>query len=116
MDFATSCTPAAFSLCVSLAWSYKNTIDAARENDFTNSRRSVENKNIYVHRLNRVIWWYQKPTYPAPNYSEFSKDRNIVGLIGVFLAFDKVGIEFGWVMEPFFKDTPFGKRLYEWQG
>lgn len=95
MEFATSCTSAAFCLCVSLAWSYQNTIDAARENDFTDTRRSAENKDFYVPLLSRVIWWYQKPTYPAPNYSENSKDRNIAGLIGVILAFDQVGFEFG---------------------
>ena len=29
-------------------------------------------------------------------------------------AFGKVGVEFEMVLTPFFKDMPFGKRLYEW--
>ena len=41
VDFATSCTSATFCLYVSLAWSCKNTIDAARENDSTDTRRSA---------------------------------------------------------------------------
>lgn len=92
---------------------YKNMTDAASWKDFADIRQVAENKDIYIPRLNSVIWWYLVPDW-EPN-SQCPTHRELVGLIGVFLAFKEVGVQFKWVVGPFFKDTPFGKRLCEWQ-
>lgn len=73
------------------------------------------NKNDYVRRLTTVIWWYQVPEKSSPDYIDISTDGTLAGLIRIFLAFEEVGVKFVWVTETFFKDTPFGKRLCEWQ-
>ena len=91
---------------------YENMTDAAGDKNISDVRRVAENKDSYVPRLNRVTWWYQIPTisaYPNPTTGE------LIGLIGVLLAFKQVGVRFEWVIEPRFEHTPFGKRLCEWQ-
>ena len=94
---------------------YKSRVDAARAaNDVTDMKRLAENKNSRVPRLKRVIWWYQKPTNCAFEHSE--NPTNLHALVEIYLAFRMVGVTFEWVTEPFFKDTPFGKRLCEWHG
>lgn len=73
-------------------------------------------KNDYVHRLNTVIWWNQVPEKSSLDYdTDISPDGPLARLIRIFFSFEEVGVKFVWVTETFFKDTPFGKRLCEWQ-
>ena len=77
-------------------WSatFQTMIHEAREKDITNIRRLAENKNVYVPYLKCVIWCYQKPTHSTSEYPEYPIDRKLAGLIGIFLAFEKVGVKF----------------------
>ena len=94
---------------------YDRPKDAARADDLADMRLLALNKNDYVHRLNTVIWWYQVPEKSSPDYIDISPDSTLAELIRIFLAFEEVGVKFLWVTESLFKDTPFGKRLCEWQ-
>ena len=94
---------------------YDNEIDAARAEDVADMRSLAANKEIYVPKLKLVIWWYQKPETRSADYFDYPIDRTLAGLRLTSLAFEKVGVEFEWVTESLFKDTPFGKRLCEWQ-
>ena len=94
---------------------YDNEIDAARAEDVADMRLLAANKEIYVPKLKLVIWWYQKPGTPSADYFDYPIDRTLAGLRLTALAFEKVGVEFEWVTGSLFKDTPFGKRLCEWQ-
>lgn len=85
-------------------------VDAAHANDVTVMIRLAENKVSCVPRLKRVIWWYQTFTCSS------SQDPEYPSLIEVSWAFEKTGVEFDRVIGPFFKNTPFGKQLCEWQG
>lgn len=91
---------------------YGSSLDSVVQANYVpDMRRLAENKDFCAPRLNRVTWCYQRPTYS----SEYPLDANLAGLIGIFLAFEKVGVKFEQVTEASFKDTPFSKRLYEWQ-
>ena len=94
---------------------YDSEIDAARAEDVGDMRLLAANKEIYVPKLKLVIWWYQTPGTPSADYFDYPIDRTLAGLRLTSLAFEKVGVEFEWVTESLFKDTPFGKRLCEWQ-
>ena len=85
-------------------------IDAARAEGIAEMRMLAENKEIYVPKLKLVIWWCQ-----TPDHFNCPIDRMLAGLRLTSLAFEGVGVEFKWVTESLFKDTPFGKRLCEWQ-
>lgn len=95
---------------------YDSTKVASRARDLEDMRLLALNKDDYVHRLNTVIWWYQVFEKTSPDYDiDISTDGTLAKLIRIFLAFEEVGVKFVWVTESFFKDTPFGKRLCEWQ-
>ena len=94
---------------------YDSAIDAARAEDVADMRLLAAKKEICVPKLKLVIWWYQTPKTPSEEYFDYPIDRTLAGLRLTASAFEKVGVEFKWVTESFFKDTPFGKRLCEWQ-
>ena len=97
---------------------YRPTLDTAEAEGIAEMRMLAGNKEIYVPKLKLVIWWYQTPEPPSADYFNYPKDRTLAGLARlrlISLAFEKVGVEFKWVTEQLFKDTPFGKRLCEWQ-
>ena len=94
---------------------YDSAIDAARAEDVADMRLLAAKKEICVPKLKLVIWWYQTPKTPSEDYFDYPIDRTLAGLRLTSLAFEKVGVEFKWVTESLFKDTPFGKRLCEWQ-
>lgn len=94
---------------------YESMVDAARARDITDMQRLAEIKECCVPRLNHVIWWDQKAECTASGNPVHRIDASLAGLIGLFSAFEKVDVKFEWVTEPSFKDTPFGKRLCEWQ-
>lgn len=83
--------------------------------DFKNMQLLAENKNLSVPRLSHVVWWYQKPTGSPTDHPMCPINLYRGGLIEISSAFDKVGVQFVWVTEASFKDTPAGKRLYEWR-
>ena len=94
---------------------YDSEIDAARAEDVADMRLLAANKDIYVPKLKLVIWWYQTPETPSADYFDYPIDRSLAGLRLTSFEFEKVGVKFEWVAESLFKDTPFGKRLCEWQ-
>ena len=72
------------------------------------------NKHACVPGLARVIWWFQNPSS-----GELSDDRNSiraphVELDALEVVFKEVDVQFEWVSTTLFKNTPVGKRLYEW--
>ena len=94
---------------------YESMVDATGTVRIVDMLRLAEVKNLYVPRLNHVVWWYQRPTIVAADHLEYPPDMDLCRLIETSVAFEEVGIKFEWVIQPFFKDTPFGERLFEWQ-
>ena len=70
-------------------------------------------KRACVPALKRLIWWLQ---YPSGQNSSGGKLRFHVSTLETCALelFGDVGVKFEVVSTPFFKETPFGKRLYEW--
>lgn len=89
--------------------------DTAKAQDAKNMQQLAENKDICFPRLNRVVWWHHQESMFLHHTLEATMDENLPALMEIFLAFEKVGIKFEWVTEALFKNTPFGKRLCEWQ-
>lgn len=85
---------------------------AGPEDDLVLFRELAKNKEVCVPGLKRLIWWLQHPSAQDPN------DHNLFQLSVVeglgLETFKNVGVRFEWISTPFFKDTPFGQRLYEW--
>lgn len=81
---------------------YRRERATARGQDVANMQHLANNASCFP-RLNRVIWWHKGPMYFASAWVEIA------------LAFEEVGIQFEWVAEVYFKNTPFGKWLREWQ-
>ena len=84
------------------------------EEDLRLFKELATNKQACVPGLKRVICWLQ---HPSPG--ELGDDTNSIRLPGVELdalelVFRKVNVQFEWVSTALFKDTPVGKRLYEW--
>ena len=77
--------------------------------------RLAEVKNLYVPRLNHVVWWYQRPAIVPADHLGYPADRDLCSRTETAVAFAEVGIKFELVIQPFFKDTPFGERLFVWQ-
>ena len=94
---------------------YDSEIDAARAEDVADMGLLAANKEMYVPKLKLIIWWYQKPWNLSADCFDYPIDRTLAGLRLTSLAFEKIGVEFEWITESFFKDTPFGKRPCEWQ-
>ena len=94
---------------------YDSEIEAARAEQIADMRLLAANKEIHVPKLKLVIWWYQTLGTPSTDYFDYPIDRALSGLRLISLAFEQVGVEFKWVSESLFEDTPFGKRLCEWQ-
>lgn len=74
----------------------------------------IENKDAHVPGLKRVIWWFQQSSQDPLHKSGVPAFGSVSHMDELGQAFGKVGVEFELVLTPFFKDTPFGKRLYEW--
>lgn len=87
----------------------------ARAKAVTDMQHLMDNKEFCFPRLNRVIWWLHDPRSSILKHSTDIMDENLPTLMEIFLAFKQVGVQFEWVIEDFFKNTPFGKRLCEWQ-
>ena len=94
---------------------WESMVDAIGRVRLADMLRLAEVKNVYVPRLNHVVWWYQRPTIVPADHLEYPTDMDLCSMIETSMAFEKVGIKFEWVIQAFFKDTPFGERLFEWQ-
>ena len=94
---------------------YDSMVDAIETVRIVDMLRLAEVKNLYVPRLNHVVWWYQSPTTVPADHLGHPADMDLCSLIETSVAFAEAGIKFEWVTQPFFKDTPFGERLFEWQ-
>ena len=72
------------------------------------------NKNACVPGLRRVIWWLQHPS--SENLSNLTISPSVphVELDALEYVFSEVDVQFKWVLTELFKNTPVGKRLYEW--
>ena len=94
---------------------YDSIADATGTVRIVDMLRLVEVKNLYVPRLNHVVWWYQRPTIIPADHLGYPADMDLCSLTENSVAFAEAGIKFELVIQPFFKDTPFGKQLFEWQ-
>ena len=72
------------------------------------------NKHAYVPGLRRVIWWLQYPS--SEEFSDHTSQIRFphVELDALEVVFREVDVQFEWVLTDLFKNTPVGKRLYEW--
>lgn len=95
---------------------YRRARAAARVKYVADMQHLAENKAFDFPRLNHVIWWHKEPKVSASHPPEDFMDENLPTLMNIYLAFEQVGVKFEWVTEVLFRDTPFGKRLCEWQG
>ena len=90
-------------------------IDVDRILDISEMRILAANKETHIPKLKHVVWWYQTHETSSQDYHDYSLDRTEVLLQEASLAFEEVGVEFMWITGSLFKNTPFGRRLYEWQ-
>lgn len=83
--------------------------------DFLLSMRELtENKDAYVPGLKRVVWWFQQSSRDPGRSSDVLTHPLRSEIDELRYAFGKVGVKFEWIATPAFKDTPFGKRVYDW--
>ena len=72
------------------------------------------NKQANVPGLRRVIWWLQYPSSEELSDHKVSLRVPHVELDALKVVFREVDVQFEWVLTALFKNTPVGKRLYEW--
>ena len=84
------------------------------DEDLRNFKELATNKQACVPGLRRVIWWLQRPS--SDNLSDHTYSLRVphVELDALEVVFREVDVQFEWVLTALFKDTPVGKRLYEW--
>lgn len=72
------------------------------------------NKQACVPGLRYVIWWLRDPSWGELDDHTNSSRVPDVELDALEVVFNKVDVQFEWVLTALFKNTPVGKRLYEW--
>ena len=72
------------------------------------------NKQACVPGLRYVIWWLRDPSLGELSDHTNSTRVPDVELDALEVVFNKVDVQFEWVLTALFKNTPVGKRLYEW--
>lgn len=70
-------------------------------------------KAVCVPGLKKLIWWLQYPSGMKPDKIGYRLHVSTIQL-SALANFAKVGVKFELVETPFFKETPFGKRLCKW--
>ena len=83
------------------------------QNDISLLWQLAEKKRVLVPGLKRLIWWFQYPSGQNVVDGGNRLHMSTVELLGQ-QHFENAGVKFEVVATPFFKQTPFGKRLYEW--
>ena len=70
----------------------------------------VQNKEDFVPRLKRVIWWLQHPVGREPDYGL------LIGTLELFAceSFCNLGVWFEVSTKALFRETPLGKQLCKW--
>ena len=86
---------------------------AVTERDTMLFKDFAKRKEVCVPGLKHLIWWLQHPSEQWPTDPTYSLHASAVEM-SVLETFKNVGVKFEWISTPFFKDTPFGQRLYEW--
>ena len=83
------------------------------ENELTQFWELANNKQERVPGLKRLIWWLQ---YPLGQNFEDGNYRLLVSTVQMLAQqnFKDKGVRFEVVTTPFFRETPFGKRLCAW--
>ena len=84
------------------------------EEDLRTLKELATNKNACVPGLRRVIWWLQHPSSENLTDHTYSLRVPHVALDELAVVFREVDVQFEWVLTDLFKNTPVGKRLYEW--
>ena len=74
----------------------------------------TQNKNAHVPGLKRVICWFQQSSQDPSDISRVPAYGSLSDMDELRHAFGKVEVEFEWIATPFFRDTPFGQRMYKW--
>ncbi|KAM0797361.1 hypothetical protein BDR22DRAFT_892459 [Usnea florida] len=85
-----------------------------KKEDLRTLEELATNKNACVPGLRRVIWWLQHPSSENLSYHTISPLVPHVQLDALEYVFSEVDVRFEWVLTALFKNTPVGKRLYEW--
>ena len=85
-----------------------------KEEDLRTFKELATNKHAWVPGLRRVIWWLQHPS--SEDLSDHTDSVRVphVELDALEVIFREVHVQFEWVLTALFKNTPVGKRLYEW--
>lgn len=85
-----------------------------REDGLTLMKELAKNNEACVPRLKRLIWWLQYPSSRESSNPAYSIHPSIIEIEGLVSMFKNSSVQFEWIPTALFKDTPFGKRLYEW--
>ncbi|MCJ1228910.1 hypothetical protein MMC12_005574 [Toensbergia leucococca] len=86
------------------AWNFKGSSDKTGPLQFKRMMRLAENKNKCCPALRLVIWWVNyKESDESDRTSEDEKRWKHFASV-----FERVGVQFHWLFEPEFPDTPFG--------
>ena len=74
----------------------------------------TQNKNAHVPGLKKVICWFQQSSQDPTHNSQIPAYGSLSDMDELNHAFGKVGVNFELIATPFFRDTPFGQRIYKW--
>jgi hypothetical protein len=91
--------------------------DSTREEDVAAVEWMAKAKLVSLPELKRVIWWCQPCELNGPETCVGVEGSPFDGFLPELrrlgARFDDVQVSFEWVFARFFKETPFGRRLYE---
>ena len=77
-------------------------------------RSLAYDKNAYLPGLKRVVFGFQESRLSQERALKTSDYWTLSKMDELTHAFEDVGVRFECICTPFFKDTPFGQRVYEW--
>ena len=98
--------------CTTLSTQGLKTFLFIRKQDLRRFEELATNKQACVPGLRHVIWWLRDPSL-GEAHTNPSRVPN-AELDALEVVFNKVDVQFEWVLTALFKNTPVGKRLYEW--
>ena len=84
------------------------------DKDLARMKELAKNKEAWVPGLKRLIWWLQDPSLRKCSDPSDLIYESVVATEELVSMFKNVNVQFESIPTALFKDTPFGKRLYEW--
>ena len=74
----------------------------------------IKIKHAYIPGVKRVTCWLQYSSHALVPSFELSTYQSLSRMDELAHRLKMVGVKFGLISNPFFKDTPCGHRIYNW--